>query len=129
MQSHIKIKGKTLDNWLHFYLSELRVLAEDAGCKSYFALTLLSQNQHFHKWRDMLMKYSLLKYSKFILGTSHYLWQGGGGVGKVHMEFHNISYGPPFILNVSCSAPLCNELYTYDPLSLQCMDLYTYLIL
>ena len=28
-----------------------------------------------------------------------------GGVGRVHMEFHDISYGPPFILNVSCSAP------------------------
>ena len=67
MQSRIKIKGKTLDNWLHFYLSEPRVLAEAAGCKSYFALTLISQNRHFHKWRDMLMKYSSLKYSKFIL--------------------------------------------------------------
>ena len=31
-------KGKTLDNWLHFYLSERRVLAEVAGCKSYFAM-------------------------------------------------------------------------------------------
>ena len=63
------------------------------------------------------------------LGTGHYLWQGGG-VGRVHMEFHDISYGPPFILNISCSAPLCNELYTCDPpLSLQCMDLYTCLIL
>ena len=30
---------------------------------------------------------------------------GGGGVGRVHMEFHDISYSPPFILNVSCSAP------------------------
>ena len=30
---------------------------------------------------------------------------GGGGGGRVHMEFHDISYGPPFILNVSCSAP------------------------
>ena len=39
----------------------------------------------------------------------------GRGVGRVHMEFHDISYGPPFILNVSCSAPLCNELYTCDP--------------
>ena len=38
-----------------------------------------------------------------------------GGVGRVHMEFHDISYGPPFILNVSCSAPLCNTLYTCDP--------------
>ena len=28
-----------------------------------------------------------------------------GGVGRLHMEFHDISYGPPFILNVSCSAP------------------------
>ena len=55
------MKGKTLDNWLHFCLSEPRVLAEAAGCKSYFALTLISQNRHFHKWRDMLMKYSSLK--------------------------------------------------------------------
>ena len=31
------------------------------------------------------------------------------------MEFHDISYGPPFILNVSCSAPPCNELNTCDP--------------
>ena len=31
MQLHIKIKGKTLGNWLHFYLSEPRVLAEAAG--------------------------------------------------------------------------------------------------
>ena len=28
----IKIKEKTLDNWLHFYLFEPRVLAEAAGC-------------------------------------------------------------------------------------------------
>ena len=27
-------RRKTLDNWLHFYLSEPRVLAEAAGCKS-----------------------------------------------------------------------------------------------
>ena len=33
---HIKIKGMTLNNWLHFYLSEPRVLAEAAGCKSCF---------------------------------------------------------------------------------------------
>ena len=66
MQSHIKINGKTLDNWLHFYLPEPRVLAEAAGCNSYFALTLISQNRHFHMWRDMLMKYSSLKYSEFI---------------------------------------------------------------
>ena len=67
MQSHIKIKGKTLDNWFYFCLSEPRVLAESAGYKSYFALTLISQNRHFHMWRDMLMKSSSLKYSKFIL--------------------------------------------------------------
>ena len=63
----MKIKGKTLDNWLHFYLSEPRVLAVAAGCKSCFALTLISQNRHFHMWRDMFMKYSLLKYSESIL--------------------------------------------------------------
>ena len=40
-KSHIKIKGKTLHNWLCFYLSERRVFAEVAGCKSYFALTLI----------------------------------------------------------------------------------------
>ena len=61
-----KIRGKTLDNWLHFYLSEPRVLAEAAGCKSYFALTLISQIRHFHMWRDMLMKYSSLKYYALI---------------------------------------------------------------
>ena len=86
MQSHIKIKGKTLDNWLHFYLSESRILAEAAGFKSYFALTLISQNRHFHMWRDMLMKYSSLKYSVFILAfqvqfgtykaeSEHFRWE------------------------------------------------------
>ena len=35
--------GKTLDNWLHFYLSERRVLAEAAGCQSYFELTLIME--------------------------------------------------------------------------------------
>ena len=80
------IKGKTLDNWLHFYLSESRVLAEAAGCKSYFALTLISQNRHFHMWRDMLMKYSSLKYSEFVLAfqlqfgayeteSEHFRWE------------------------------------------------------
>ena len=39
MESHIKIKEKILDNWLCFYLSERRVLAEVAGCKGYFAGT------------------------------------------------------------------------------------------
>ena len=67
MQSHIKIKGKTLDNWLHFYLSEPRVLAEGAGCKSCFALTLISQTRHIHMWRDMLMNYLSLKYSESII--------------------------------------------------------------
>ena len=67
MCNRIKIKGKTLDNWLDFYLSEPRVLPEAAGCKSYFALTLISQNRHSHMCRDMLMKYSSLKYSEFIL--------------------------------------------------------------
>ena len=55
--SHIKIKGKTLHNWLHVYLSEPRVLAEAAGCKSCFELTLISQTKHIHMWRDMLMNY------------------------------------------------------------------------
>ena len=50
-----------MDNWLHFCLSEPRVLAEAAGCKSCFALTLISQTRHFH------MKYLSLKYSEFIL--------------------------------------------------------------
>ena len=67
MQPHIKIKGKTLHNWLHFYLSESRVLAEAAGCKSCFALTPISQKSHFHMWRDMLMKYLSLKYSESTL--------------------------------------------------------------
>ena len=60
------MKGKTSDNWLHFCLSETRVLAETASCKGYFALTLISQNRQFHMWRDMLMKYSSLKYGEFI---------------------------------------------------------------
>ena len=40
-KSHIKIKGKTLHNWLCFFLSERRVLEEIAACRSYFALTLI----------------------------------------------------------------------------------------
>ena len=64
---HIKIKGKTLDNWLCFYLSEPRILAEAAGCKSCFALTLISQTRHIHMWTDMLINYLPLKYSKSIL--------------------------------------------------------------
>ena len=62
----MKIKGKTSDNWLHFYLSEPRALAEAAGCKSCFALTLISQTRYFRTWRDMLMKYLSLKYSESI---------------------------------------------------------------
>ena len=57
MKSYIKIKGKTLDNWLCFYLSERRVLAETAGCKSCLALILISQNSHFQIWRDKFMKF------------------------------------------------------------------------
>ena len=64
---HIKTKGKTLDNWLYFYLSDRRVLAEVAGCRNYFALTLIWHNMHFQVWREMFMKYSLLEYSEFIL--------------------------------------------------------------
>ena len=86
VQSHMKIKGNTLDNWLHFYLSEPRVLAEAAGCKSCFALTLLSQTRHIHMWRDMIMNYLSLKYSESILAfqlqfgtyeaeTEHFLWE------------------------------------------------------
>ena len=67
-------------------MSEPRVLAEAAGCKSYFALTLTSQNRQFHMWRDMLMKYSSLKYSEFILAfqvqfgtyeaeSEHFRWE------------------------------------------------------
>ena len=67
MLSHIKVKRKTLDNWLRFYLSEPRVLTEAAGCKRYFALTPILQNRHFQMCRDMLMKDSSLKYSEFIL--------------------------------------------------------------
>ena len=62
-----KIKGKTLDNWHHVYFSEPRVLAEGAGCKSCFALTLISQTRLIHMWRDMLMNYLSLKYSESIL--------------------------------------------------------------
>ena len=67
MSSDIEIKRKTLDNWLHFCLSELRVLAEDAGCKSCFALALISQTRHIHMWRDMLMNYLSLNYIESIL--------------------------------------------------------------
>ena len=84
---HIKIKGKTLDNWLHFYLSEPRVfLAEAAGCKSCFALTLISQTRHIHMWRDMLMNYLSSKYNESILAfqlqfgtyeaeSEHFRWE------------------------------------------------------
>ena len=61
------MKGKTLDIWLHFYLSEPRVLAEAAGLRSCFALTLISQTRHTHMWRDMLMNYLSLKYRESIL--------------------------------------------------------------
>ena len=61
------MEGKTLDNWLHFYLSEARVLAEAAGSKSCFALTVILQTRHIHMWRDMLMNYLSLKYNESIL--------------------------------------------------------------
>ena len=64
---HIKVKGKALGNRLHFYLSEPRVLAEAVGCKSCFALTLISQTRHVHMWRDALVNYLSLKYSESIL--------------------------------------------------------------
>ena len=72
VQSHRKIKGKTLDNWLHFYLSEPYVLAKAAGCKScrlqkLFCTDTDFTEQAFHMWKDMLMKYSSLKCSEFIL--------------------------------------------------------------
>ena len=53
--------------WVCFYLSERHVLAEVAGCKSCFALTLISQNRNFQVWIEMFIKYSSLKYSEFIL--------------------------------------------------------------
>ena len=95
---HIKIKGGTLDNWLHFYLSEPRVLAEAAGCKSCFALTLISQTRHIHMWRDMLMNYLSLKYSESILAfqlqfgtyeaeSTHFRWE------KEKMPFNPNLYG------------------------------------
>ena len=59
-------KFGTCTNWLCFYLSERHVLAEAAGCKSYFALTLIWQNRHFQVWREMIMKYSSLNHSEFI---------------------------------------------------------------
>ena len=76
----------TLDNWFCFYLSEQRVFAEVAGCKSYFALTLIRQNRHFQEWGEMFMKYSSLKYSEFILAfqlqfgtyeaeSEHFQWE------------------------------------------------------
>ena len=83
---HIKIKGMTLHSWLHFYLLEPLALAEAAGCKSCFALTLISQTRHIHMWRDMIMNYLLLKYSKPILAfqlqfgtyeakSEHFRWE------------------------------------------------------
>ena len=67
-------------------MSEPRVLAEDAGCKSCFALTLISQIMHIHMWRDMLMNYLSLKYSESILAfqlqfetyeaeSEHFRWE------------------------------------------------------
>ena len=53
MTLHIK---KTLDNWLLFYLSERRVLAEVAGCKSYFELT-----------EQEISSFERDEYSKFML--------------------------------------------------------------
>ena len=75
-----------LDSWICFYLSERRVLAEVAGCKRYFALTLIWQNRHFPVWREMFMKYSWLKYSEFTLAfqlqfetyeteSEHFQWE------------------------------------------------------
>ena len=79
-------KNKRKDNCLYFYLSEPGVLEEAAGYKSCFALTLISQNRHFHMWRDMLMKYLSLKYSESILAfqlqfgtykaeSEHFRWE------------------------------------------------------
>ena len=52
----MKIKGKSLDNWLCFYLSERRVFAEAAGCKCYFCTdidvteqALSSLDKHVYK--------------------------------------------------------------------------------
>ena len=83
---YIKIKGKTLDNLLHFYLSEPRVSAEEAGWKSCFAPTLISQTRHIQMWRDMLMNYLSLKYNESILAfqlqfgtyeaeSEHFQWE------------------------------------------------------
>ena len=69
----MKIQGKTLDNWLCFYLSEGCVLAEVAGCKCYFALTLIWQNRHFQVWIQMFIKYSSLDFSEFILAVDRFL--------------------------------------------------------
>ena len=65
MLSRIKIKGKTLDNWLNFYLSEPRVLAEAAGCKSNITLTLISQNRHVERHAYEILIVGI--YSEFIL--------------------------------------------------------------
>ena len=84
--AHLKIKGKTLDNWLCFYLSERRVLVEVAGCKSYFALTLILQNRNFQVWAEIFINCSSLKYSEFILAfqlqfetyeaeSEHFQWE------------------------------------------------------
>ena len=99
MKSHIKIKGKILDNWRHFYLSEPPVLAKGAGCKSCFALTLISQNRHFHMWRDMLIKYSSLKYSEFILA-----FQLQFGIYEAETPFQRVIFkiNRPFIFWLSC---------------------------
>ena len=81
-----KNKREDIRQLASFLVSEPRVLAEAAGCKSCFALTLISQNRHFHMWRDMLMKYLSLKYGESILAfqlqfgtyeaeSEHFRWE------------------------------------------------------
>ena len=52
-QSHIKINGKTLDNWLHFYLSEPRVWQKLQAAKLFCTETDLTDHAFSSVERDV----------------------------------------------------------------------------
>ena len=59
--------GVLIPATIYFNLAEQRVLEEAAGCKSYFALTLIRQNRDFQAYREMFTKYLSLEDNEFIL--------------------------------------------------------------
>ena len=84
-------------------------LAEVAGCKSYFALTLIWQNRHFQVWREMFTTYSSLEYSEFILSFSTVVWNIWSrkwtfSIGKRKTPFQRVvlKISRPFIFWLSC---------------------------